>query len=140
MNTGKIVRNAGSHRILHALSFGMKSGRELKQVVGSINSVARFEGEYMARLMAGGYVRKVLKGWTITRRGEEMLVDLGELSGMPRKKPNEATVMNGTTYIPDEHNRTPLRPGAEDFLKWPSRMGKRLFYRDGTVKEIDDGH
>lgn len=140
MNTGKIVRNAGSHRILYTLAFGMRSGKELKVVVGSINSIARFEGEYMARLMSGGYVRKVLQGWTITRRGHEMLEELGPISGVPRKKQAEITMMNRPNYDPAKTHTTPMRPGSQDFLKWPSRMANKLIYRDGTVKEIEDGN
>lgn len=139
MNTGKIVRNAGSHRILHALSFGSKSGKELKHTVGSINSVARFEGEYMSRLVTGGYVRRDVQGWSITKRGQEMLESLGPVSGMPRKAHREP-MAHLPVYVPAQTHKTPMRPGSEDFLKYPSRMANKLFYRDGTVKDINDGH
>lgn len=38
------------------------------------------------------------------------------------------------TYVPQWQ---PLRPGAEDALKIPSRMGKRLTYRDGRVEVLE---
>ena len=37
------------------------------------------------------------------------------------------------TYTPTWQ---PLRPGAEDALKIPSRTGKRLTYRDGRVETL----
>ncbi|MDV7399524.1 hypothetical protein RZS08_49380, partial [Arthrospira platensis SPKY1] len=56
VSTGSIVRNAGSHRILYALLHDERTSKELKNVVGAINSVARFDGEYMARLTKSGLV------------------------------------------------------------------------------------
>lgn len=32
------------------------------------------------------------------------------------------------------HDMPPLRPGALDYLKHPSRRGNRLFYADGRVE------
>lgn len=139
MNTGKIVRNAGTHRILNALSFGVKTGKELKQSVGSINGVARFEGEYMARLVNGGYARRVPNGWAITAAGEEKLAELGPISSIPKVKMYDEP-MKRPAYDPSKEHTTPMRPGSEDFLKYPSRMANKLVYRDGTVKEIKDGH
>ena len=62
MSIGKVVRYAGSHRILYALSFGTKNSKELKLIVGAINSIARFDGEYMGRLVDNGYVRQIKGG------------------------------------------------------------------------------
>lgn len=142
MSIGKVVRNAGSHRILYTLSFGVKTSKELKLVVGAINSISRFDGEYMARLVASGYVRRVFKGWAITKAGEEKLAELGPAKGInPQSKSFRNTIMIAPVYVPSVHNRpSPVRPGSEDFLKYPSRMGSRLVYRDGTVKDIKDGH
>lgn len=139
MNTGKIVRNAGSHRILYALSSGVKTGKELKQAVGSINGVARFEGEYMARLVHGGYVQRARDGWVITKAGGQKLADLGSVSGIPKIKMHDEP-MRRPNYEPSQEHKTPMRPGSEEFLQCPSRMGDKLYYRDGTVKEINDGH
>lgn len=137
---GKVVRNAGSHRILHALAAGSKSSKELKNIVGAINSVARFDGEYMMRLVSSGYARRTVSGWAITRRGEAKLAELGPAEGMrDRSEPNQ-NILDRPIYEPSKENVTPMRPGALDFHKYPSRMGNRLVYRDGTIKEIDNGH
>ena len=140
MSIGKVVRNAGSHRILHALSFGGKSSKELKNIVGAINSVARFDGEYMMRLVSSGYVRRTTSGWAITRRGEAKLAELGPAEGMRDKSQRNVAVMSRPIYEPSKEKPRPMRPGSEDFLKYPSRMGNRLIYRDGTIKEIENGH
>lgn len=140
MSIGKVVRNAGSHRILHALSFGAKSSKELKNIVGAINSVSRFDGEYMMRLVSSGYVRRADAGWLLTRRGSQKLEELGPATGMRDKNTRNTNLMNQPIYDPNKEHLTPLRPGALDFLKYPSRMGNRLHYRDGTVKEIKNGY
>lgn len=57
----------------------------------------------------------------------------------PPQEPTIATVraiVNGNSqgnYVPTWQ---PLRPGAEDALKVPTRMGKRLHYRDGRVETL----
>ena len=141
MSVGKVVRNAGSHRILHALSLGIKSSKELKNIVGAINSVARFDGEYMSRLVASGYVRQINQAWAITRRGQQKLEELGPASGLREKNTQHKSLMHQPEYQPEKHNPPmPVRPGSLDFLNYPSRMGNRLVYRDGTVKEIKSGY
>lgn len=140
MSIGKVVRNAGSHRILYALSFGVKGSKELKLVVGAINSISRFDGEYMQRLVGSGYVRRVTRGWAITKAGQEKLEELGPVHGLnPESRSFKDTIMKAPVYNPNT-KPAPLRPGSEDFLKYPSRIGKRLHYRDGTVKEIKNGY
>jgi len=138
MSIGKVVRNAGSHRILYALSFGVKSSKELKLIVGAINSISRFDGEYMSRLVASGYARKVSKGWALTKRGQEKLEELGPAHGInPQSKTFKNSLMLLPTYSPEKHNKNrPQRPGSEDFLQFPSRVGNRLYYRDGRVERI----
>ncbi len=140
MSTGKVVRNAGSHRILYALSFGARTSKDLKNVVGAINSVSRFDGEYMARLVDGGFVERDPYGWRLTEMGWYKLGQLGPAKGyMPKGKEEPTTYRDRPPYDP-KTNQPFLRPGAEDHLKCPSRMGNRLVFRDGTVKEISDGH
>jgi len=61
------------------------------------------------------------------------------LKGAQRKLPAKSqvrTVVNGTTKKSDKYTPVwqPMRPGAEDALKVPSRMGDRLHYRDGRVE------
>lgn len=137
MSIGKVVRNAGSHRILYALSHSMKTSRELKLIVGAINSISRFDGEYMSRLVSSGYVRKTNGGWAITRQGKEKLEELGPASGLRLDKQIN-NKMDRPVYVPSRDNQQrPLRPGSEDFLNHPSRVGQWLIYRDGRKERIE---
>lgn len=138
MSIGKVVRNAGSHRILYALSFGVKNSKELKLIVGAINSISRFDGEYMSRLVASGYVRSVHRGWAITKAGQAKLEELGPVAGFnPESKSLKNTKMLLPNYSPERDNKQlPIRPGSEDFLAFPSRVGEWLHYRDGRKERI----
>jgi predicted transcriptional regulator len=146
VNTGKVVANAGSHRIMYALSFGPAPSKELKVIAGAINSVSRFDGEYMARLVSNGFVRRHEGDrWALTKRGHEKLQELGPCRGLrPRRAPPPQlqAVIDRPTYNPSDEKPLPMRPGSEDFLKYPSRMGNTLYYRDGRIELIgeDDGH
>ena len=142
MNTGKVVANAGSHRILYALSHGACTSKELKNIVGAINSVARFDGEYMARLIANGYVNRDGEYWSLSKSGHEKLDKLGPAKGL-RLRGGLATqrmsgFRSGEVYDPAKYPGLPRRPGAEDFLELPSRMGNKLYYRDGRIKNIGE--
>lgn len=142
MNTGKVVANAGSHRILYALSLGAHTSKELKNIVGAINSVARFDGEYMARLISNGYVARDADRWFLTKPGRDKLEQLGPARGI-RLRGSMATHRlasfgSAEIYDPSTYPTTPRRPGAEDFLEFPSRMGNTLYYRDGRIENIKD--
>jgi hypothetical protein len=115
----------------------MKS-KDLKNIVGAINGVARFEGEYMMRMMLNGFVEKAdEEHWRLTRQGKEKLKTLG-----PAAKPQAKALRAGEgwkdrpDYDPKSDLYNYVRKGSDDAMKLPSRIGDRLFYRDGTVKEI----
>lgn len=132
MITDKIVKGAGSHRILMALRERPRTSKELKRLVGAINSISRFDGEYMERLEANGYVFMDDGHWVISVKGHQKCVALGDpekpVRVQPRTKVFEAAVI--------ERPPTP-RPGSMDFMQWPSRRGKYLYYRDGRIEEIE---
>ena len=142
MNTGKVVANAGSHRILYAMSLGACTSKELKNIVGAINSVSRFDGEYMARLVANGFVRRDGEYWLMTKSGHEKLDQLGPAKGL-RLRSSLATSRHSTfksseVYDPAKYPGLPRRPGSEDFLQCPSRMADKLYYRDGRIKNVGE--
>lgn len=138
MNTGKVLRFAGSHRILYALSAEPKTSKELKVIAGAIYSIAKFDGEYMMRLYDYGYVRKNISQWCLTSKGRAKLDELGPVPGMSLHKYQHQSVVERPIYNPSHYKAPPMRPGSEDFLAWPSRIGNRLFYRDGTVRTIEE--
>lgn len=143
MSTGKVVANAGSHRILDALASGPKDLLELKNVVGAINSRARFESEYMGRMLENGYVRRDEDGfWHSTDEGRKKYEELGPV--LAKFKPMVAGPRIANNGLEITHTLMekpqPVRSGGLDFAKLPSRVGNRLYYPDGRIEEITDGH
>ena len=138
MSTGAIVKNAGSHRILYALSKKPMKSKDLKNIVGAINGVARFEGEYMFRLMLNGFVEKFGEDqWCLTALGKTKVRELGPAGETLNKASREGMGWKDRPdYDPKTDLYTYIRSGSDDALKLPSRIGDKLFYRDGTVKEI----
>jgi hypothetical protein len=137
MSSGTVVKNAGSHRILHALSTRSCTSRELKLIVGAINSVMRFENEYMMRLVNNGLVEKVGFSWALTPSGQIRASELGPVEEKPTgASPRANSWKEMGDYNPRSDLLTTVRPGADEAMQLPSRIGNRLFYRDGTIKEI----
>jgi len=137
MSIGAIVRGAGSHRILAALAVRQLTSKELKNVVGAINGVARFEGEYMVRLSGHGFIERDGDTWRLTLLGLEKLMALGSPDDSTRKAETRAsTWKDRPPYDPKKDLHTYVRQGSDDALKLPSRIGNNLYYRDGTTKEI----
>ena len=50
-------------------------------------------------------------------------------------KPNGIDVMSGV-YADVGMNQPSVRPGADAPQKYPSRVGKKLIYRDGTEGKV----
>ena len=139
VNTGKVVANAGSHRIMYALSNGPAHSKDLKLVAGAINSVNRFDGEYMARLESNGFVKRRNGLWELTKRGHEKLEELGPARGMRAyRRTQPVSLYDIPNYDPKLYNKTVPRPGSEEFLKCPSRVGDTLYYRDGRIEHIGE--
>ena len=54
-----------------------------------------------------------------------------------KKKPETINRFKGE-YKPPRSDRMPMRSGAMDILRAPSRMGETLFYPDGKqIKDVD---
>ena len=133
MITDKIVKGAGSHRILLALIERPRTSAELKRLVGAINSISRFDGEHMDRLVANGYVIKDINVWMITVRGKQKCESLG----------GDEIVNRATSRTNDFKMTAPQAPlvrrnGSMDFAKFPSRVGPNLYYRDGRIEKVKD--
>lgn len=91
--------------------------------------------------MEGLVQRKLIKQdghtMTITTAGVELFYDLERRSNIDMKKvalPREKQVMfTKGDYVPPKN--LPMRPGAEDFLNCPSRVGNQLVYRPDAKRE-----
>lgn len=139
MTTGTVVANAGTHRILEALASGPKGTYELKRIVGAVNSVSRFEGEYMARMVQNGYAYGKGMYWYITKAGRRKYAELGPVHekamtavALPRT-PLEFTAFKSIYDKPQ-----PVRAGSMEFAKLPSRIGDKLYYPDGRIVDIGE--
>lgn len=135
MVTDKILKGAGSHRILLTLVEGERTSRELKKMVNAVNGTARFELEYMGRLEVNGFVMKSGMLWSITVKGRHKCEELGDI------KPKN--IAGPRTYVgPSQEYRVekppPLRPGSFDFREFPSRRGNCLYYKDGRVEIVEE--
>lgn len=137
MITDKIIRGAGSHRILLALIERSRTSKELRRLVGAVNSTKKFEGEYMARLEANGYAYLADGLWSITVKGAQKCEALGgpKPGGVAGPRvPVQSHVLPTSIW-----ERPPAaRPGSMDFINWPSRRGDRLYYRDGRIEIVED--
>lgn len=137
MITDKIIRGAGSHRILIALIERSRTSKELRRLVGAVNSTKKFEGEYMARLEANGYVFLEGERWSITVKGTQKCASLG--GPKPGGVAGPRVPVQSHTLPASIWDRPPAaRPGSMDFLNWPSRRGSRLYYRDGRIETVED--
>ena len=132
MVTDKIVKGAGSHRILMALRERPRDSKELKRLVGAVNSISRFDGEYMDRLESNGYVIRDDGLWVITVKGHQKCVTLGDPEKPNRAKPRTMTFESMALEKP-----VVRRPGSMDFLDYPSRRGNFLYYRDGRIERAE---
>lgn len=137
MITDKIIKGAGTHRILAALYERDRTSRELKNIVGAINSHSRFSGEYMARLVVNGFVLETETGWSITALGRKKYESMGSPdkgSGTTKYHvpPHLSGVWQGHLYPAS------VRPGSMDYLKYPSLRGSHLYYADGRITKVEE--
>lgn len=52
-------------------------------------------------------------------------------------QPNRLDMRAGGDYIPEKHNpRAPRRPGADQHERYGSRIGDRIYFRDGRVEDV----
>lgn len=142
VSTGKVVANAGSHRILDALADGPKHLLELKLIVGAINSRSRFQSEYMGRMLENGYVRQDKEGmWHLTKSGRKKYDEIGPVARIVRPEVAGPRLANNGLEVRHTlvEKPQPMRAGAMDFAKLPSRIGNKLYYPDGRIEEINHG-
>lgn len=58
------------------------------------------------------------------------------MNRIPMARPINTEVMKAPTYDGKEMQPYQGRPGANDALALPSRMGDRLYYRDGRAAPV----
>ena len=127
----KVVKNFGTHKILAALYATNCTTKQLKSVVGAINSVKKFEDEYMARMLRNEFVVRNEDVWVITQAGIAKYIELGPAVGMQsfaKKRIRRTSWETGRVYMASDIHFAPRRPGSMDFMYLPSLMGGQYVY------------
>ena len=110
--------------ILKRLEKGPRTLRSFSHQDENAHLAVHFE-RYLNELQAGGYVVEIQENWHITHSG---LAALREKVARKSYERISAGTTTGT-YDGAELRNTCMRPGAYDFLAWPSRFGDNFMYR-----------
>ena len=131
--TWVIRKNSNQHKALQTMRIGPKNLTEMRKLIEYTKSIEKFQEEVVNFLSNGGFIKRHNERFYITERGDNILIEYGA----PHK------VAKGTIhYIPGpnydglELSISVQRPGADDHMKYPSRRGNRLYYRDGRVEDV----
>jgi hypothetical protein len=111
--------------ILKRLEKGPRTLKSFSHNDQSAHLSVHFE-RYLAELQAAGYVVEIQELWHLTHSGYAAVAE------KQQKKVFVDRICAGTTegfYDGKELTRTCMRPGAYDFLEYPSLMGDKRFYR-----------
>jgi len=131
MKPARINKNGGTHRILHALTITPCTTTELKSVVGAVNSLKKFHGDYLAKLVAESLIADTNGVWTITEAGRARLAEIGIVTGMSHfknRKQNPFFFLTERDYTASDIIKAPRRPGSETYLGYASRINNQLVY------------
>jgi hypothetical protein len=125
-----------THRVLSALMSGTTTMAALHKATKTDGqSQNRWGVDVLSPMLQRKLIRQDGHTLVVTSLGAELFYDLERKSNVDLKKvamPREKQVMKTETYMPSK-NAVYVRPGANDFLKCPSRVGKELVYR----KDVD---
>ena len=119
------------HRILVELAaHGETDIKALGQRIAQSAGRLHFRN-LLVDLEGSKFVRSINDRWSITDAGLIKLTELGEY----RKAPIKSSKRDGEVRAAYRTPKTFIRPGAMDFMQWPSRMGEtRIWY--GTDNRI----
>jgi len=132
-NPAKFIRNSMLHRALDVLSHSPLNELDLKRAIGFSASVPRFNQHIMIPLTNNFMVKRRETVYHLTQTGEETLDTLGRI---------KIKLQSSTKFVPtgsyDGHELkgAAVRPGADNHMQLPSRVGNSLFYRDGRVEAV----
>ncbi len=131
MSARRINKNGGTHRILHALTITPCTSRELWNVVGAANGINKFHSDYLEKMHQDLLIIQNEGVWHITEAGRSRLQEIGVVSGMNHfktKKQKSLFFLTERDYTATDILNAPMRPGAETYLNYPSRIGNTLIY------------
>lgn len=132
-NPAKFIRNSMLHRALDVLSHSPLNELDLKRSIGFAASMPRFNQHIMIPLTNNFMIKRRETLYYLTTAGEDTLQTLGRLK--IRMSSTTKFVPTGS-YDGKELKVSVVRHGADDHLKFPSRVGDSLHYRDGRMEAL----
>lgn len=132
-NPAKFIRNSMLHRALDVLSHAPLNELDLKRSIGFSASMPRFNQHIIIPLTNNFMIKRREAVYHLTSAGEETLDTLGRIK--IRMTSTTKFVPTGS-YDGKELKVSVVRHGADDHLRFPSRVGDALFYRDGRVGAV----
>lgn len=129
----KFTKNSKIHQALDALYRLPMGPSELKKAINFMDSTTKFDASIIVPLINERFaVRKDLK-YFITALGQDKLMELGQIK---QRIPNASKIAGSGHYDGAELRKSVERPGADDHLKYPSKRGNNLYFRDGRVDHV----
>lgn len=132
-NDARFFRNSMLHKALDVLSRTPMTEQELKRAIQFTASVPRFNQHIIIPLSNNGMTKRRDSVYHLTPVGEETLQTLGRIK---IRMPNAGKFMPSGDYDGAELMIAAVRNGADDHMQLPSRVGDKLFYRDGRVEAL----
>jgi len=127
------TRGSLIHRCMEHIDRQPRSPDALRNMMVNI-SIARFNEYVTEPLIADGFAKHEEGVLYLTLLGREKDAELGMVkSKLPA---SHRADMMGTTYDGAELRLSAVRLGADDHMKFPSRNGNELRYRNGQVEEL----
>ena len=132
-NDAKFIRNSMLHRALDVLSRTPMTEQELKRTIQFTSSVPRFNQHIIIPLTNNFMTKRRDSVYHLTQTGEDTLQTLGRIK--IRMPSTEKFIPTGS-YDGHELKVSAVRRGADDHMMLPSRVGDKLFYRDGRTEAL----
>jgi len=125
------TRNSVIHRAFESLDRLPRSLEQLRTKLSNI-SITRFNEAVTNPLVQDKLARIEFGMLCLTDLGRDKLAELGATkTKLPSTHKFE---ISEDPYLGEELKVKPVRPGADQHEKFPSRVGSRFHYRDGRVE------
>ena len=124
--------NSPTHRVLSAMMGGLATPLAVHKATKTDGqSQNRWSIEVLTPLIERKLIRQTGHVLAVTKDGMELFFDLERKSNVDLRTmalPRQVQLMQ-TEVLKSDKTQPYQRPGANDFLKHPSRIGNKLVYR-----------
>jgi hypothetical protein len=128
----KYTRGSLIHQAIESLDRMPRSPEQLRTSLDNI-SIKRFNEYVTYPLVNDGFAVIKEDMMYLTALGREKFSELGMCK--TRLPPSHRAELISTTYDGKELKVAAVRVGADDHMRFPSRVGNTLRYRDGRIEE-----